>query len=162
MPDSISAALAALMASTSCGFSWSAPRTVTTTWVSLRYPSAKLGRSGRSISRAVRMAVSDGRPSRRKNEPGIFPAAYIRSSTSTVSGKKSIPSRTLESALAVASTTVSPSRATTAPCDCWARRPVSNDSVFDVPLTGAETLMDVGVLAAMWLAPFCSPGRPGR
>ena len=30
-----------------------------------------------------------GRPSRRKNEPGIRPAAYIRSSTSTVSGKKS-------------------------------------------------------------------------
>ena len=64
------AALAALMASTSWGFSWSAPRTVMTTWVSLRYPSAKLGRSGRSMSRAVRMAVSDGRPSRRKNEPG--------------------------------------------------------------------------------------------
>ena len=35
------------------------------------------------------MASSDGRPSRRKNEPGILPAAYIRSSTSTVSGKKS-------------------------------------------------------------------------
>jgi hypothetical protein len=25
--------------------------------------------------------------------PGIFPAAYIRSSTSTVRGKKSVPSR---------------------------------------------------------------------
>ena len=35
------------------------------------------------------MASSDGLPSRRKNEPGIRPAAYIRSSTSTVSGKKS-------------------------------------------------------------------------
>ena len=40
------------------------------------------------------MAWSVGRPSRRKNEPGILPAAYIRSSTSTVSGKKSMPSRT--------------------------------------------------------------------
>jgi hypothetical protein len=30
-----------------------------------------------------------GRPSRRKKLPGILPAAYIRSSTSTVSGKKS-------------------------------------------------------------------------
>ena len=29
------------------------------------------------------------RPSRLKNEPGIFPAAYMRSSTSTVSGRKS-------------------------------------------------------------------------
>ena len=35
------------------------------------------------------MASVLGRPSRRKNEPGILPAAYIRSSTSTVSGKKS-------------------------------------------------------------------------
>ena len=35
------------------------------------------------------MASSDGRPSRRKNEPGMRPAAYIRSSTSMVSGKKS-------------------------------------------------------------------------
>ena len=60
-----------------------------TTWTSLRRPLAKVGRSGRSISRQVRIASSDGRPSRRKNEPGMRPAAYIRSSTSTVSGKKS-------------------------------------------------------------------------
>ena len=38
-------------------------------------PSLKVGRSGRSIRRAVRIAVSPGRPSRRKNEPGILPAA---------------------------------------------------------------------------------------
>src|ERR1700742_4490857 len=43
--------------------------------------------------RAVRMARSVGRPSRLKKPPGIFPAAYMRSSTSTVSGKKSAPSR---------------------------------------------------------------------
>src|SRR5260221_654535 len=41
------------------------------------------------MSRQVRTASVDGRPSRRKNEPGMRPAAYIRSSTSTVSGKKS-------------------------------------------------------------------------
>ena len=63
--------------------------TVTTTWTSLRRPSQKVGRSGRSISRQVRIASVEGRPSRRKNEPGMRPAAYIRSSTSTVSGKKS-------------------------------------------------------------------------
>ena len=63
--------------------------TVMTTWTSLRRPLMKVGRSGRSISRQVRIASSDGRPSRRKNEPGMRPAAYIRSSTSTVSGKKS-------------------------------------------------------------------------
>ena len=43
--------------------------------------------------RAVRIARSVGRPSRLKKPPGIFPAAYIRSSTSIVSGKKSAPSR---------------------------------------------------------------------
>ena len=48
---------------------------------------------GRSIMRAVKMARSVGRPSRLKKPPGIFPAAYMRSSTSTVSGKKSAPSR---------------------------------------------------------------------
>ena len=139
MPDSMSAALAALMARTSCGFSWSAPMMVATTWVSLRYPLVNDGRSGRSISRAVRMAWSVGRPSRRKNEPGIFPAAYMRSSTSTVRGKKSIPSRTSLAALAVASTTVSPILATTAPCDCWAKRPVSKLSVRSDPVIGPET-----------------------
>ena len=55
MPESISAAEAALIASTSCGFSWSAPMTVTTTWVSLRKPSGNDGRSGRSIRRQVRI-----------------------------------------------------------------------------------------------------------
>ena len=60
-----------------------------TTWTSLRRPLLKVGRSGRSIRRQVRIASSHGRPSRRKNEPGIRPAAYIRSSTSIVSGKKS-------------------------------------------------------------------------
>jgi len=60
-----------------------------TTWTSLRRPLTNVGRNGRSISRQVRIASSDGLPSRRKNEPGMRPAAYIRSSTSTVRGKKS-------------------------------------------------------------------------
>ncbi|SKW16291.1 Uncharacterised protein [Mycobacteroides abscessus subsp. massiliense] len=80
---------AALMASTSyrsAGFRLS---TVTTTWISLRSPLTKVGRSGRSMRRQVRMASVEGRPSRRKKDPGIRPAAYIRSSTSMVSGKKS-------------------------------------------------------------------------
>ncbi len=59
------------------------------TCTSLRKPLAKDGRSGRSMSRQVRIASVVGRPSRRKNEPGIRPIEYIRSSTSTVSGKKS-------------------------------------------------------------------------
>ncbi|SKU16187.1 Uncharacterised protein [Mycobacteroides abscessus subsp. abscessus] len=80
---------AALMASTSYRSSGFRLSTVTTTWISLRSPLTNDGRSGRSIRRQVKMASVEGRPSRRKNEPGMRPAAYIRSSTSTVSGKKS-------------------------------------------------------------------------
>ena len=76
------------------------------------------------------MAWSVARPSRRKNEPGILPAAYIRSSTSTVRGKKSTPSRTPLEATAVARTTVSPMRATTAPLASWASLPASKDRVL--------------------------------
>ena len=56
------------------------------------------------------MASSDGRPSRRKNEPGMRPAAYIRSSTSTVSGKKSSSSLGCLDAVVADSTIVSSSR----------------------------------------------------
>ncbi len=80
---------AALIASTSYRSLGSRLRIVTTTWISLRRPETNVGRSGRSIRRQVRIASVDGRPSRRKNEPGMRPAAYIRSSTSMVSGKKS-------------------------------------------------------------------------
>jgi hypothetical protein len=75
--------------------------------------------------RAVRIARSVGRPSRLKKPPGIFPAAYIRSSTSTVRGKKSAPSRASVRPMAVARTTVSPLRTSTAPSACLANFPVS-------------------------------------
>ncbi len=101
---------AALMATTSYRWSGLSAITVTTTWISLRRPLTKDGRSGRSIRRQVRMASSDGRPSRRKNEPGMRPAAYIRSSTSTVSGKKSKCSFGCLDALVADSTMVSSSR----------------------------------------------------
>ena len=115
MPDSIRAAEAVLMARTSWGLTWSAAKIVPTTWTSLRNPSGNDGRRGRSMRRQVRMAWSVARPSRRKNEPGILPAAYIRSSMSTVRGKKSAPSRTPRDAVAATSTMVSPMRPTTAP-----------------------------------------------
>src|SRR5579884_3186316 len=76
--------------------------------------------------RAVRIARSVGRPSRLKKPPGIFPAAYIRSSTSTVSGKKSAPSRASVLPCAVPRTTVWPLETTTAPSACFASFPVSN------------------------------------
>src|SRR5439155_1290650 len=44
-------------------------------WTSFRKPFGKSGRIGRSVRRAVRMPSSEGRPSRRGNEPGILPAA---------------------------------------------------------------------------------------
>ncbi len=60
---------------------------------------------------------------------------------STVSGKKSAPSRTDRDAVAVASRTVSPILATTAPSASWASFPVSRVSVRSVPLMGVETVM---------------------
>jgi hypothetical protein len=95
------------------------------TWTSFVKPFGQSGRMGRSIMRAVRIAFSVGRPSRLKKPPGIFPAAYIRSSTSTVRGKKSAPSRASVRPWAVASTMVSPPRTSTAPSACLASFPVS-------------------------------------
>ncbi len=118
---------AALIAITSYRCSGLSAMIVSTTWTSLRSPCTKDGRSGRSMSRQVRTASSDGRPSRRKNEPGIRPAAYIRSSTSTVSGKKSRLSFGFLEAVVVDSTMVSSSRYTTAePPARRASLPVSN------------------------------------
>ncbi|OPZ76203.1 MAG: hypothetical protein BWY79_01733 [Actinobacteria bacterium ADurb.Bin444] len=70
------------------------------------------------------MAWSLGRPSFLMKPPGIFPAAYMPSSTSTVSGKKSTL-RSFLATTAVTKTMVSPSRTSTAPLACLAKRPVS-------------------------------------
>jgi hypothetical protein len=110
----------------SCGVTMSADRTVQMTCTSFLKPFGQSGRIGRSIIRAVRMARSVGRPSRLKKPPGIFPAAYMRSSTSTVSGKKSAPSRASVRPTAVARIIVSPERTTTAPSACLASLPLSN------------------------------------
>src|SRR5690606_4037840 len=101
----------------------------------------KDGRSGRSMSRQARMAASVGRPSRRKKLPGMRPAAYIRSSTSTVSGKKSMPSRTLLAAFAVTRASVPSRLARTAPWLWKASFPVSKVRVLSVPLIGVDTVM---------------------
>jgi len=101
---------AALMATTSYRCSGCRASTVSTTWISLRRPFLKDGRSGRSMRRHVRTASSEGRPSRRKKEPGMRPAAYMRSSTSTVRGKKSRLSLGRFEAVVADRTTVSSSR----------------------------------------------------
>ena len=120
----ITAAEAALTARMSIGFSPSIESENMITWTSLRRSLGKSGRSGRSVRRAVRIASSEGRPSRRKNEPGILPPAYIRSSYSTLRGKKSMPSRTSDM-VAAAKTIVSPRRTVTAPPAWDASLPVS-------------------------------------
>src|SRR5205085_6568862 len=133
----------------------SALSTVQITCTSLRKPFGQSGRIGRSIIRAVRIARSVGRPSRLKKPPGILPAAYIRSSTSTVSGKKSAPSRASVRPCAVASTIVSPERMRTAPSACFASLPLSN--VISRPPTVADTVVTRCVATAM-----CSSTLRGR
>ncbi len=92
--------------------------------------------------RAVSVPFSPARPSRLKNEPGILPAAYIRSSTSTVSGRKSVSRRF--PAVAVARTIVSPWRTTTAPPACFAIRPVSNE--ISLPAISTESRVTLSLL----------------
>ena len=108
---------------------------IATSCVSKCQPLGNSGRIGRSIMRAVSVPFSPARPSRLKNEPGILPAAYIRSSTSTVSGRKST-SRRLP-AVAVLRTMVSPWRTTTAPEACLAILPVSKE--ISLPAISTET-----------------------
>ncbi len=127
----------------SCATTRSAESTVPITCTSLRNPFGHSGRIGRSIIRAVRIARSVGRPSRLKKPPGILPAAYIRSSTSTVSGKKSAPSRASDLPCAVASTIVSPERTSTEPSACFASFPVSN--VISWPPTVTLTVVSPSV-----------------
>src|SRR4051794_3429484 len=138
----ISAADAPFIARTSYGCSWSTLSGMFTSCVSKCQPFGKSGRIGRSIMRAVSVPFSPARPSRLKNEPGILPAAYMRSSTSTVSGRKST-SRRLPT-VAVLRTIVSPWRTTTAPEACLAILPVSN--VISVPEISTDTVVTASLL----------------
>src|SRR3954451_2824299 len=130
-----------------------------TSCVSKCQPFGKSGRIGRSIMRAVSVPFSPARPSRLKNEPGILPAAYMRSSTSTVSGRKST-SRS-EPTVAVLRTMVSPWRTTTAPPACLATRPVSK--LISVPAMSTATVVTESLLIVSWTF-FLGPpvGRQAR
>ena len=149
--DSISAAEAPLIASTSCAATKSAESTVPMICTSLRKPFGQSGRIGRSTMRAFSVARSEALPSRLKKPPGILPAAYIFSSMSTVSGKKSVPSRASGRPTAVASTRVSPLETRTAPSACLASRPVEN--VMSFSPTATVTVCSVSVVVAMYV-PF--------
>ncbi len=135
MSEIISAADAPFIARMSYGCTPSMLSVIETSCVSRRQPLGNSGRSGRSIMRATSVPFSVERPSRLKKEPGILPAAYMRSSTSTVSGRKST-SRRLP-AVAVLRTTVSPWRTTTAPEACLAILPVSKE--ISDPAISTET-----------------------
>jgi hypothetical protein len=75
------AALAAIIATISGRKAGSIDSTLATTCTSARYPFGNSGRMGRSIMRPIKIASSDGRPSRLiKRLPLILPAAYIFSS----------------------------------------------------------------------------------
>src|SRR3954464_11161970 len=102
--------------------------------------------------RAVSVPFSPARPSRLKNEPGILPAAYMRSSTSTVRGREATSRRF--PTVAVLRTIVSPWRRTTAPDACLATLPVSNEIVD--PAISTETV----VTAASVLICAAFPGPP--
>src|SRR5919112_3077212 len=115
---------------------------IETSCVSKCQPLGKSGRIGWSIMRAVSVPFSPARPSRLKNEPGILPAAYIRSSTSTVSGRKSTSLRL--PMVAVLRTIVSPWRTTTAPEACLAILPVSNEISW--PAISTETVVTASLL----------------
>src|SRR5215210_4865625 len=117
---------------------------IDTSCVSRFQPLGKSGRSGRSIMRAVRVAFSPALPSRRKKLPGILPAAYMRSSTSTVSGRKS--TSRWPPAVAVESTLVSPAETTTEPLACLASLPVSN--AISVPPISTETRLTASLIAS--------------
>src|ERR687890_1813087 len=136
------AALAPFIARMSYGLTWSTDIGIATICVSRRQPLGKSGRIGRSIIRAVSVPFSPARPSRLKNEPGIFPAAYMRSSTSTVSGRKSTSLRL--PMVAVLRTVVSPWRTTTAPEACLAILPVLNE--ISVPAISTETVVTASLL----------------
>src|ERR1700710_808690 len=91
--------------------------------------------------RAVSVAFSLDLPSRRKNEPGILPAAYMRSSTSTVSGRKSTSRR--PPMVAVLRTIVSPWLTTTAPPACFASLPVSKEIVLSPTSTVTRVTLNL-------------------
>src|SRR6478672_5638052 len=129
---------------------------IATSCVSKCQPLGKSGRMGRSIMRAVSVPFSPERPSRLKNEPGILPAEYMRSSTATVRGRKST-SRRLPT-VAVLRTIVSPLFTTTAPEACLAIRPVSNE--ISLPAISTETVVTASLLICSAFP--AGPGWPQR
>ena len=77
--ETANAAEAPFIANTSPSFCRSLAITNVNTWTSSWNQSGNRGRMGRSISRAVRVSLVVGRPSRLRNPPGNFPAAATRS-----------------------------------------------------------------------------------
>ena len=136
--ETISAAEAPLIARMSWACSPSTESVVPMICTSFLKPFGQSGRIGRSTMRAFSVAFSEALPSRLKKPPGILPAAYIFSSMSTVSGKKSMPSRWSVRPTAVARTRVSPLRTATAP-SAW-RASLPELKVISSPPISTETV----------------------
>ena len=128
MSETVNAVDAPMMAMTSYGLVVSDESGVMIIWTSFLKSFGNSGLIGRSVSLAISTECVVGLPSRLKKLPGIFPLAYSLSSTSTVSGKKSIPSLGDE-VVAVTSRTLSWYLTTTEPFACCASLPDSNESV---------------------------------
>ena len=124
MSDTARAAEAASPASASGWMSRSAEMRFTVTNTSAWKSDGKRGRRARSMSRATRISLSDGRPSRLRKPPGKRPAAAYFSLYSTERGMKSVSGLASLAATTVASSMVSPCFTTTAPSACLASFPV--------------------------------------
>ena len=156
-PEICVEALAALMASTSYWWSGFSENTEMTTWTSLRRPFLKVGRSGRSIRRQVRIASVDGRPSRRKNSRGScrWHTCALRRRPSAGRSRTG-PSAGACRRYVVDNSIVSSSRyAVTAPPACLARRPVSKRTVR-VPKQPLSMTASAKVMSgpSMWALAF--------
>ena len=123
MSEIIRAALVPFIARMSYGYAWSTDIGIATSWVSRFHPFGKSGRSGLLIVEPVKCRLLYRPAFAAGGAAGILPAAYMRSSTSTVRGRKST-SRGLP-AVAVTRTLVSPASTTTAPLAWRASFPVS-------------------------------------
>ena len=142
MPESISAAEAALMASTSWGFSWSAPMTVMTTWVSLRKPSGNDGRSGPVDEAAGEDGLLAG--AALPAEEGAGDLAGRVGPLLDVDGEGEEVDALAHAVGGVGGGEHGGAARwwrRTAPCDCRASLPVSKVRVLSVPETGPLTRM---------------------
>ena len=151
MPESISAAEAALMASTSCGLTWSAPKMVPTTWTSLRKPVGE-GRAQGPVDQAagqdglVRGLALPAEERAGDLAGGVGPLLDVDGEREEVGPLPDRPGgggRGQQDGVADAGRR-------TAPSASWANLPVSKVRVRSVPLIGPDTEMASAMMLLVW------------